>query len=88
MKDRSDVNRFNFGVRASDTVLVFVHGGASDKLDAWQNTEALDFWGGRLLQKAFFVRSPLTDHTLHWSGVARRPLPAGMLREQAASLVS
>ena len=88
MKDRSDVNRFNFGSRASDTVLVFVHGGTSDNLEAWQNTEALGFWDGRLLHKAFFVRSPLTDHTLYWSDMARRPLPAGMFREQAASLVS
>ncbi len=35
MKDRSDVNRFNFGARASDTVSVFVHGGTSDNLEAW-----------------------------------------------------
>jgi hypothetical protein len=36
-----------------DTVVVFVHGGASDNLEEWQNTEVLGFTGGRLLQKAF-----------------------------------
>lgn len=61
---------FWYRCRDSDTVLVFVHGGASDSLEAWQNTEALGFWGGRLLQKAFFVRSPLTDRTLYWPWIA------------------
>jgi pimeloyl-ACP methyl ester carboxylesterase len=49
-----------------DTVIVFVHGGASDNLEEWQNTEALGFTGGRLLQKAFWIRSPLTGPGDYW----------------------
>ena len=43
-----------------DSVIVFVHGGASDNLEEWQNTEVRGFVGGRLLQKAFWIRWPLT----------------------------
>ena len=49
-----------------DTVVVFVHGGASDNLEEWQNTEARGFTGGRLLQKAFWIRSPLTGPADYW----------------------
>lgn len=49
-----------------DTVIVFVHGGASDNLEEWQNTEARGFGGGRLLQKAFWVRWPLTGREDYW----------------------
>jgi pimeloyl-ACP methyl ester carboxylesterase len=49
-----------------DAIVVFVHGGASDNLEEWQNTEALGFAGGRLAQKAFWVRSPLTGPGDYW----------------------
>lgn len=49
-----------------DTVVVFVHGGVSDSLEEWQNTEARGFADGRLLQKAFWVRSPLTGPADYW----------------------
>ena len=48
------------------TVVVFVHGGASDNLEEWQNTEARGFVGGRLLQKAFWVTWPLTGPGDYW----------------------
>lgn len=51
---------------AGDTVVVFVHGGASDNLEEWQNTEALGFSNGRLLQKAFWIRWPLTGPEEYW----------------------
>jgi pimeloyl-ACP methyl ester carboxylesterase len=49
-----------------DTAIVFVHGGASDNLEEWQNTEARGFGGGRLLQKAFWIRWPLTGPEDYW----------------------
>jgi len=49
-----------------DTVIVFVHGGTSDNLEEWQNTEARGFVGGRLLQKAFWVTWPLTGAADYW----------------------
>jgi pimeloyl-ACP methyl ester carboxylesterase len=49
-----------------DTVVVFVHGGASDNLEEWQNTEARGFTGGRLLQKAFWIGWPLTGPGDYW----------------------
>ncbi len=49
-----------------DAIVVFVHGGASDNLEEWQNTEALGFAGGRLAQKAFWIRSPLTGAGDYW----------------------
>ena len=49
-----------------DTLIVFVHGGASDNLEEWQNTEARGFVGGRLLQKAFWVTWPLTGPSDYW----------------------
>jgi pimeloyl-ACP methyl ester carboxylesterase len=49
-----------------DTVVVFVHGGASDNLEEWQNTEVRGFVGGRLLQKAFWIRWPLTGAADYW----------------------
>ena len=49
-----------------DTVIVFVHGGTSDNLEEWQNTEARGFVGGRLLQKAVWVTWPLTGPGDYW----------------------
>jgi pimeloyl-ACP methyl ester carboxylesterase len=49
-----------------DTVVVFVHGGASDNLEEWQNTEVRGFIDGRLLQKAFWIRAPLTGADEYW----------------------
>jgi len=49
-----------------DTVIVFVHGGASDNLEEWQNTEVRGFVNGRLLQKAFWVTWPLTGAGDYW----------------------
>ncbi|HKC43706.1 MAG TPA: hypothetical protein VKC64_07745 [Burkholderiales bacterium] len=49
-----------------DTVIVFVHGGTSDNLEAWQNTDERGFVRGRLLQKAFWVRRPLTGQDHYW----------------------
>ena len=57
-----------FWYRCADgeTVIVFVHGGASDNLEAWQNTDERGFVRGRLLQKAFWVRRPLTGQDRYW----------------------
>ena len=61
-----------------DTVIVFVHGGASDNLEEWQNTEARGFADGRLLQKAFWIRWPLTETRNYWPWqVAEDPRFAG-----------
>ena len=49
-----------------DTIIVFVHGGTSDNLEEWQNTEARGFVDGRLLQKAFWVTWPLTGPGDYW----------------------
>ena len=45
---------------------MFVHGGASDNLEEWQNTEALGFLDGRIAQKAFWIREPLTGKNDDW----------------------
>jgi pimeloyl-ACP methyl ester carboxylesterase len=67
-REHSPKNRPLWWYRCADgdTVVVFVHGGASDNLEEWQNTEARGFAGGRLLQKAFWIGWPLTGPGDYW----------------------